>query len=190
MDPRHLKIDERLKNSRSKGVCVYCGDRSGTRDHIPSKVLLDKPYPSQLPVVPACETCNQSFSLDEQYLACVVEVASSRSVDADALRRRKVRRIMEKNRELRDRIRASRTTNGTASPVWVVERSRVRNVVRKLAKGHVAYELYAKIEEPTHVAFAPLVTMDPHQRSTFEYASWPRDMSRTNFTRRSKSRRM
>ena len=65
MDPRHLFMDERLT-----GMCVYCGAQPETRDHVPSKVLLDEPYPPELPVVGACEKCNASFSMDEQYLAC------------------------------------------------------------------------------------------------------------------------
>lgn len=62
MDPRHLFVDKRLT-----GICVYCGGEPSTRDHVPSKVFLDEPYPeNNLPVVPACETCNNSFSLDEE----------------------------------------------------------------------------------------------------------------------------
>jgi hypothetical protein len=41
MDPRHLFIDERLT-----GRCVYCGGRPNTRDHCPSKVLLDEAFPA------------------------------------------------------------------------------------------------------------------------------------------------
>lgn len=68
MDPRHLFIDE-----RHTGMCVYCGSPPDTRDHVPSKVLLDEPYPPELPVVGACEKCSSSFSLDEQYLACFLD---------------------------------------------------------------------------------------------------------------------
>lgn len=68
MDPRHLFIDRRLT-----GMCVYCGDQPDTRDHVPSKVFLNEPYPPELPVVAACKRCNESFSLDEQYLACFLD---------------------------------------------------------------------------------------------------------------------
>jgi hypothetical protein len=47
--------------------CVYCGEAADTREHCPSKVFLAKPYPSDLPVVPACEKCNNGFSADELY---------------------------------------------------------------------------------------------------------------------------
>ena len=43
-------------------MCVYCGNAAGTRDHVPPKVLLDEPYPPDLPPVPACDECNNRFS--------------------------------------------------------------------------------------------------------------------------------
>ena len=47
--------------------CIYCGKPSNTREHCPSKVFLEKPYPDDLPVLPACFECNNSFSSDELY---------------------------------------------------------------------------------------------------------------------------
>lgn len=40
--------------------CVYCGAFPDTRDHVPSRMLLDKPFPGKLPVVPCCSSCNNS----------------------------------------------------------------------------------------------------------------------------------
>jgi len=69
MDPRKLFIDARLK-----GICTYCGAVTDTsRDHTPSKALLDNPYPENLPIAEACSKCNGDFSLDEEYLSCLVE---------------------------------------------------------------------------------------------------------------------
>lgn len=59
-----------FSDSRLIGTCIYCGGLADTKDHIPSKCLLDKPYPENLSVVKCCNTCNQSFSSDEQYFAC------------------------------------------------------------------------------------------------------------------------
>ena len=47
--------------------CIYCGNLADTREHSPSKVFLHKPYPNDLPVLPACKRCNNSFSDDELY---------------------------------------------------------------------------------------------------------------------------
>lgn len=51
----------------SNMYCVYCGDRADTREHCPSRAFLNKPYPTDLPTVPACKKCNNGFSADEQY---------------------------------------------------------------------------------------------------------------------------
>ena len=59
-------------------ICSYCGiNNPDTRDHVPSKILLDQPYPENLPVVPCCSKCNRSFSLDEEYVACLLECIGS-----------------------------------------------------------------------------------------------------------------
>ena len=69
MDNLRPFSDIRLSNS-----CSYCGETNpDTRDHVPSKVLLDPPYPNNLPVVPCCNDCNTKFSLDEEYFACLIE---------------------------------------------------------------------------------------------------------------------
>lgn len=47
--------------------CIYCGKEANTREHSPSKVFLRKPFPDNLPVLPACKNCNNSFSNDELY---------------------------------------------------------------------------------------------------------------------------
>ena len=37
-------------DSRIVGICIYCGGIAKTRDHVPSKAFLDKPYPENIPV--------------------------------------------------------------------------------------------------------------------------------------------
>ena len=56
---------------RNKGFCVHCGGADETDDHVPSKVLLDEPYPENLMVCPSCLKCNNALSVDEVYLACL-----------------------------------------------------------------------------------------------------------------------
>ncbi len=181
MDPRHhLFVDERLT-----GMCVYCGAEPDTRDHVPSKVLLDKPYPPQLPVVGACNSCNASFSLDEQYLACFIECVVCGTVDDADLQRPNVKRILAENPRLRDRIDSSRKKDGGGNPTWQPEIDRVRKIVLKLAQGHAAYELYPVLEEPLEVSFVPLPTLGKGERTAFEdvsydgIGSWPEIGSRS-----------
>lgn len=82
MDPRQLFVDERLT-----GFCVYCGAAPESGDHCPSKVLLDEPFPPNLPVLDACADCNNHLSLDEQYIACLIETVICGSANPDDVSR-------------------------------------------------------------------------------------------------------
>lgn len=180
MDPRHLPVDERLT-----GCCVFCGGPPDTRDHVPSKMLLDEPLPPYLPVVEACADCNQSFSLDEEYLACLLDCVLSGTASLEGLQRGKVRRALSHNPKLARMLEDCKRMDETGRLVWQPEDDRVRNTVLKLARGHVAYELsLPQLDAPVQVAVAPFVTMSEEQRASFENASggtvqgWPEVGSR------------
>jgi len=71
-DHRKFQGDKRLKNRlvfqrRSDMRCIYCGGRADTREHCPSKMLVSGLEDVNLPVLPACHACNNSFSTDELY---------------------------------------------------------------------------------------------------------------------------
>jgi hypothetical protein len=156
--------------------CIYCHGDTDTREHVPSRILLDEPYPENLPVLPACTECNNSFSLDEQYFACLIECARTGSVEA--AERPKIRRILADSPALAARIMQARTVAQDGEVVFRIENDRVRNVVLKLARGHAVYELdEQKPEEPSHVMFVPLHSLAPHAREHFENppttAAWP-----------------
>lgn len=164
MDPRRLFTDERLT-----GRCVYCGGPPDTRDHCPSKVLLDEPFPANLGVVEACAECNESFSSHEQYVACLIETVICGSPEPDDVNRINIKRILTDTPRLTARLRAARRLDDSGSIVWDVDVDRARRVMLKLARGHIAYELgLPKIEEPDTVSFAPFILMSDEQRSAFE----------------------
>lgn len=171
-------------DSRLTGLCAYCGLLPNTRDHVPSRVLLDEPFPPQLPVVDACGACNNQFSLDEQYVACFVEVVLSGTINFSAIGRAKVKRILEENAALASRIRVSQRTDGEGNLFWEPEIDRVRRVALKLARGHAAYELYPQLAEPDQVKVAPIILMSDEAIDEFErlnsggVSGWPEVGSR------------
>lgn len=148
-------------------MCAYCGAEPDTRDHVPSKVLLDEPFPPELPVVESCGKCNASFSVDEQYLACFLECVLSGTTEPSGVRRNKVSRILNETPALRSRIAASRRTDEAGAQFWDPEVDRVRRVVTKLARGHIAYELFPRLEEPVVVSFAPLPFLSELERAVY-----------------------
>jgi len=154
-------------DSRLLASCIYCGAQTETRDHCPSRVLLDEPYPENLPVVPACLDCNGGFSLDEEYFACVVECARAGAIDK--VKRTKVARLLADNLSLAARLSAASVARGQGNPGLNVEMPRVTNVVLKLARGHAAYEAAEILRHaPSHILIDPLSTLAPHARRHFE----------------------
>lgn len=171
-------------DERQLGRCVYCatGD-TATRDHVPSKVLLDEPFPENLPVVPACETCNASFSSDEEYLACLIDVVLAGEVDSKKVPRPKVARLLVERPTLASRLFEAKTVKDSETQ-FLVEWNRVRTAIMKLARGHAAYELNEpQFREPTYYGVVPLTQLDQEQRTAFEsvggnLAVWPEVGSR------------
>jgi hypothetical protein len=155
--------DDRLRRS-----CVYCGGVAGTNDHVPSKVLLDEPFPDNLPVVDACSACNSGFSDDEMYVACLVDVVQASIADPDLVPRKKIARILRGQPQLREKLNRARHVNdGVVS--FDIESTRVRNVLLKLSRGHAAFELdERKRGEPTRVLITPLAALDGAEREAFE----------------------
>lgn len=78
-------------DSRIAGMCIYCGGIATTRDHVPSKAFLDKPYPENIPIVPCCSEYNNKFSKDEEYVVCAIECLKCNSTDVNKIEREKVR---------------------------------------------------------------------------------------------------
>jgi hypothetical protein len=164
MDPRKLFIDERLK-----GFCTYCGAAPESRDHVPSRVLLDEPFPANLPVVEACGSCNNSLSQDEEYVACLIECVICGTAEPTAVQRHKVRRILNTRPLLAAKIRESCYKDADGNLVWRVDVTRVCNVVLKLGRGHLAFELNVfHLEPPKALEFRPLVTMSQEELNAFE----------------------
>lgn len=172
MDQINEFVDE-----RQKSWCIHCGEwiveLETNRDHVPSKNLLRKPYPKNLPVVQVCTTCNNEFSINEEYLTVFLECVLAGSTDPDCQSNPKVGRVLERNSKLRARIERSRTeyetSGGETRSVWKPETERVDRVIVKNARGHAFYEYgEPKLTEPARVWFAPLEFLTPEQRAEFE----------------------
>ena len=156
-------------DERQRAWCVHCGSREPTtRDHVPSKVLLDDPLPSNLPAVGTCEACNTGVSLDEEYVACLIECTLGESVSERDIQREKVKRCLQRSPKLVERLtRARNRLDGRT--YFAAEMPRVRNVVLKLARGHSIFDLNEPHwEEPRYLMISPLSEMTVEQHIEFE----------------------
>ncbi len=157
-----------LADSRLISGCVYCGGREETRDHVPSRVFLDSPLPANLPVVPACADCNSGFSLDEEYLACLIECVVAGSTDPDRVERPLIADMLRKRPSLRARIDAGKRQSGDQT-IFDIEQARVRNIILKLAIGHAAFELSAaSLGEPNVLVWWPISLMSPEDHDSYD----------------------
>lgn len=121
-------------------VCCYCGGYADTVDHVPSKVFLDEPYPDNLPVVPCCRNCNEEFSLDEEYVAVLLECVRLQTFDIDQFKREKVIKIVKHTPAILNTVRESvlQLLDGhyTINP----ENARLKRVLTKFIAGHLRFE--------------------------------------------------
>ena len=174
-------------DKRQTEFCVHCGGSTETRDHAPSKILLDKPYPTNLPVLPSCAECNEGFSLNEEYTACFIECALCGSTDPDEITRDAIKKILRSSSSLRAFIERSKkeasTIGGGRILVWEPNQDRISQVILKLARCHTAFELNEpRLEKPSHLMILPLISMTDEQRDHFEAVPdtgvWPEVGSR------------
>lgn len=177
-----MAITNTYGDSRILLYCTFCGGETGTRDHCPSRVLLDEPYPNNLAVVPACRACNIGFSADEEYLACLISCVLAGSTDINSIARTKIKRILSDSPALRARLELGKSTT-EQGVVFQPESDRVTSVIKKLAQGHALYELHEPCPRPPDViGITPLISMSDAERLAFERpessALWPEVGSR------------
>jgi hypothetical protein len=166
-------------DERMIGFCAFCGSGAPTTvDHCPSKVLLNKPFPPDLPVVPACANCNQSFSADEQYLACLIGCILAGTTEPAGVENVGARAALLNSPLLRHRIENGRIET-PAGPVFEPEMQRVEAVLLKLAQGHALHELNEpRAYPPSRIWSKPLLLLSDGERDEFENATmtdgaWP-----------------
>jgi len=157
--------DERYDN-----ICCYCQTsilHNSTRDHIPSKILLDEPFPDNLPVVFCCESCNQGFSTDEEYFACLLEYIACEVKDSNLIEREKISRILLKKPHLRKRIEQNITQENNILTIKF-EKESINNVLKKLFYGHLSFELSNPyIEKPSYIGFELIDNLTNSEFDTF-----------------------
>lgn len=154
---RQIKI---FSDKRHNDECAYCGGVPDTRDHVPSKILLESSFPENIPVVPCCLECNRGFSLDEEYFACLIECIICGTIDIDNLKRDKIKRILSESKKLHEKIKNALFVEDN-HPYFIIENERFINVILKLAYGHIKFELsQTKYEKPKSIWYKALNSLN------------------------------
>lgn len=130
-----------------KEYCCYCGQVAESRDHIPSKNLLEKPYPKNLLTIPSCTKCNQSFSLDEEYfLNVLVEISTNPNLLAKKEDGGSIYKARKRSKNLNDRIINSLVQAEDGRIYFKPEEQRIKRVIEKNALG-LYYHKYGKLKD-------------------------------------------
>jgi hypothetical protein len=134
-----------------------------------------------------CKTCNEGFSLDEEYFVAFLGCVLAGSTEPERQCDPRVQRILSRSAALRARIEHSRSQSTTLFDehriVWIPERDRIDRVILKNARGHAYFE-YGEpmLDAPAHIWSTPLETMNDEDRERFDQVTtrdlWPEVGSR------------
>ena len=115
--------------------CIYCLSEAGdTRDHVPPKCLIRRPYPPNLFTVPSCFTCNTNASPDEEYFRLVVVGLLCHTTEADELFDNPISRSMDRNARLED-LMVELVRPFENSGLLDVDEARIHRVAAKVTRG-------------------------------------------------------
>lgn len=134
-------------------LCCYCGNVADSREHLPSKTFLDKPYPEELFILPSCTQCNRSFSNDEEYLACLIEWVYSKFNNGE-LRRDKIKNTFKQRPFWVELFSRGTKVDDNGNTIINFDAEKIKKILIKLARGHVVYMLSELMyDEPDHISF-------------------------------------
>lgn len=148
-------------------ICIYCQSEEGpTRDHVPPRQLLRKPYPTNLLTVPSCDECNRSYSRDEEYFRLVIVGLVCHTPEAEQLFDGPMSRSMDRIPGLEDLMFGSLAVNDEGVALDV-DYSRIHRVADKIARGlrFAVLGLFSSSQTPYSIAFAEVDT--PSSVQTF-----------------------
>jgi hypothetical protein len=167
---------EDYSDVRNKAWCIHCGAYLNrvrvTRDHTPSKILLDRPFPDNLAVTPVCSECNHSFSLDEEYFSAFLSAVLSGTSDPDKQVIKQSGKALARNQALKNLIDQQKVEQlhffEPTNISWFPDVDRMRNVILKNARAHLFYENGEPMrDDPETVSYLPLNLMSERQFNEF-----------------------
>lgn len=134
----------RLYMARYK-KCLYCGENYESMDHVPAKLLLQKPFPKNLITIPACIKCNTSFSKDEEYfLNVLVELTTNRDLLAKKQFGGPIFKARMRSKGLDSFIKSSLIPKKDGRIYFQGEIKRIYRVIEKIAFG-LFFHKYKKV---------------------------------------------
>lgn len=153
--------------------CIFCGEKANTREHVVPRCFLDKPYPKDLPTLPSCHVCNNSFSEDEQYLMYLIDFLKSVEENQGESIRAKVEKTYRHSSSLEDRMFESIKIDEDESVFFAIETNRVVRVLVKIAHCLMVYRYCRDFNMDafsTMYRFMPQLSESDQQRVKNEFS--------------------
>lgn len=115
----------------------------------------------------ACESCNISYSLDEEYVACVLACMAAETTNPELLENSKVKKTLNRKPALHKMIQNEWAT--AARDLFWFDITRFTNIIRKLAVGHAAFELSLVFrDEPSKLDFSLISSMPKSELDDYD----------------------
>jgi len=139
-------------NKTGEFRCVYCHEKAETREHIPSKIYLDAPYPDNVAVLPACYECNNSYSSAEQYLGCLIDYVEYKLNKSESVRRDKIKKAFNSRPNLKKEFEKSTVYKDNGQIDYIeFDVDKVKKTILKLGIGHAVYSLSELCLDPPKI---------------------------------------
>jgi len=165
--------------AKDRTRCAYCGHPATTVDHIPPECLYTPPRPSNLVTVPACSTCNNGASDDDEVFRNEFSImAGSFSESANAAERLKtslrgirrnkatLRRIVLGTQEV-ERVSQGGIYLGKGYAV-PVQKDAHRRVIDRIIRGLYWHHFDASLGMSTSVRQVYIDKVKPHWQEGLE----------------------
>lgn len=125
------------KNKRFDSMCIYCHTNiANSREHLPSRIFLDTPYPEGYSIVPACKECNVGFSPGEVYVSCFIDKLRNALSNNRIPLREKTISAINHDKDL-ERIINEQILTENGKIIVNYEPTSFSKILIKLAKGHL-----------------------------------------------------
>jgi hypothetical protein len=161
---------------RKGSSCAYCGAAATTRDHIPPVKLFPRPRSSDLVTVPACESCNNDASVNNEYFVWAVTMnVKSGSESERVVQQRLAEPVTARRRRTIEQLKRSMRPVDVMSPGGVylgqamgydADRPRLNAVIERCVRGLYFREFKHRVAEDLTV----VGMIDPPPRSAHEPA--------------------
>lgn len=168
-----------MSKKQNQKICVYCGLKATSKDHVPPKQMFPEPRPDNLETVPACTKCNNSSGKDEEYfLATFMFSEVGVSGAGKKLWQERLHRRYKEDLGLRRKIVQNLSPKDIYTPYGIfigkrmtieLDMNRIYRTIRKIIKG-LYYIEYREIMSDTQDLDCLFLQTQSHFDTIKDYA--------------------